>query len=253
MATSESDFLAFVRNSIAALIAAADAQIERARKDRSPDAVHDLRVALRRLLNVLACFEQPLGRTRTRRLRKSARAIMSAGGSVRDRDIALGLAAEAGLEADSQSVCVLQRQRALYEKQLGRLADEPAFRDLAGLWNEIADGIGWDQDSLSGAEGETDKLTRTRQAKATQNPVWSTMESCTRNARRVLPGMAAGYFALGRSRHGGDPTPNEMHDLRLAGKRLRYHLEVFRDHYTAPQEPQDDSEPTGSNQRLRSH
>ena len=57
------------------------------------------------------------------------------------------------------------------------------------------------------------------------------MESCAENARRVLPGLAAEYFALGSRLCGGEPCPSELHDFRLAGKRLRYSLELFRDHY----------------------
>ena len=43
--------------------------------------------------------------------------------------------------------------------------------------------------------------------------------------------MAAEYFALGRSLCGGEPSASDLHDFRLAGKRLRYSLELFREHY----------------------
>ena len=43
--------------------------------------------------------------------------------------------------------------------------------------------------------------------------------------------MAAEYFTLGSSVCGGEPSPSDLHDFRLAGKRLRYSLELFRGHY----------------------
>ena len=65
----------------------------------------------------------------------------------------------------------------------------------------------------------------------TRRPEWSATESCAENARRVLPGLAAEYLALGGSLCSGEPSPGDLHDFRLAGKRLRYSLELFRDHY----------------------
>jgi len=156
MATSESDFLAFVAHSTAARVAAAETELERARKDRGPDAVHDLRVAFRRLLSVLICFERTLGRARTKRLRKVARTVLAAGRAVRDRDIALDLALEAGLDPDADLYRTLERQRTLRNKDLGRLADELESCDLAGLWNEIEGGIRGNQSSLGETEGRID-------------------------------------------------------------------------------------------------
>ena len=43
--------------------------------------------------------------------------------------------------------------------------------------------------------------------------------------------MAARYFSLGSSLCGGEPSLSDLHDFRLVGKRLRYSLELFRDHY----------------------
>ena len=74
-------------------------------------------------------------------------------------------------------------------------------------------------------------MTLKRQSETARHPEWSTTESCAENARRVLPGLAAEYFALGRSLCDGAPSPSDLHDFRLVGKRLRYSLELFREHY----------------------
>lgn len=74
-------------------------------------------------------------------------------------------------------------------------------------------------------------MTGRRKSEGAGRPEWSATESCAENARRVLPGLAAEYFALGSCLCGGEPSPSDLHDFRLTGKRLRYSLELFRDHY----------------------
>ena len=157
MATSESDLLTFVARSTAARVAAAQAQLERARNDRSPDAVHDLRVAFRRMLSVLTCFERTLGRARTKHLRKAARTVLAVGGAVRDRDIALDLALEAGLDPDAELCSALERQRAHCQKELGSLAAALDPSDLAELWNEIEEGVRRNRSSPGDAEARAEK------------------------------------------------------------------------------------------------
>jgi CHAD domain-containing protein len=51
------------------------------------------------------------------------------------------------------------------------------------------------------------------------------------NARRQLPGLVRAYFAYVRKLLAADPRPTELHAIRLATKRLRYSLELFRPCY----------------------
>ncbi len=51
------------------------------------------------------------------------------------------------------------------------------------------------------------------------------------NARRRLPGVVVAYFARGRELLAKEPKQAEWHALRLATKRLRYTLELFRPCY----------------------
>ncbi|MGA2267350.1 MAG: CHAD domain-containing protein [Bryobacteraceae bacterium] len=66
------------------------------------------------------------------------------------------------------------------------------------------------------------KLHRTR---------WDERASAAVNARRELPPLAASYFARVRALLARDPSPLKLHRLRLATKRLRYTLELFRPCY----------------------
>ncbi len=51
------------------------------------------------------------------------------------------------------------------------------------------------------------------------------------NARKHLPELVADYFTRGRELLAGNPKPEQLHALRLATKRLRYTLELFRPCY----------------------
>ena len=51
------------------------------------------------------------------------------------------------------------------------------------------------------------------------------------NARRQLPRLVADYFVAVRGCLKGDPGPPALHQARLASKRLRYTLELFRPCY----------------------
>ena len=60
---------------------------------------------------------------------------------------------------------------------------------------------------------------------------WDTRIPPDVNARRHLPQLVADYFAQGRALLANHPQPAELHALRLATKRLRYTLELFRPCY----------------------
>jgi len=63
------------------------------------------------------------------------------------------------------------------------------------------------------------------------NIAWDGQSPPTDNARKYLPQLVADYFARGRELLSGNPKPAELHSLRLATKRLRYTLELFRPCY----------------------
>ncbi len=60
---------------------------------------------------------------------------------------------------------------------------------------------------------------------------WHWDAPAAENARRVLPKLAGQYFATVRALLERDPAPAQLHDLRLASKRFRYVLELFRPCY----------------------
>jgi CHAD domain-containing protein len=60
---------------------------------------------------------------------------------------------------------------------------------------------------------------------------WNPHLGAAPNARRQLPVLVRAYFAQVRELLAADPPPAELHAIRLASKRLRYTLELFRPCY----------------------
>ena len=60
---------------------------------------------------------------------------------------------------------------------------------------------------------------------------WDPRASAAENGRRFLPRLLHEYFALGRELLAADPAPAQLHALRLATKRVRYTLELFKPVY----------------------
>jgi hypothetical protein len=62
---------------------------------------------------------------------------------------------------------------------------------------------------------------------------WNESAGPAANAGSELPRLVSAYFSTVREFLAEDPTPPELHQLRLASKRLRYTLELFRPCYPA--------------------
>ena len=60
---------------------------------------------------------------------------------------------------------------------------------------------------------------------------WDERAPAEANARGHLPQLLADYFAAVRKLLARDPAPAELHKVRLASKRVRYTLELFRHCY----------------------
>jgi CHAD domain-containing protein len=62
---------------------------------------------------------------------------------------------------------------------------------------------------------------------------WAAGAEAAENARTRLPKLITAYFAEGRKLLGSNPAPAELHALRLATKKVRYTLELFKSCYDA--------------------
>jgi len=93
-------------------------QITRAARNGDADAVHDLRVAIRRLSRCLQAFAQFYPGHSWKKMRHRLADLMDACGAVRDLDIAIDLLDKAGLPPGSPVVNRLEIERTKAEREL---------------------------------------------------------------------------------------------------------------------------------------
>lgn len=109
---------AYTRIETSALLRRLATQVERTAESPDEEAVHDLRVSIRRLSRCLRVFGQFYARQRGRKLRGQLRELLEAAGAVRDLDIAGNLLAQAGLPPNSGIVVRLAGERRAKGRQL---------------------------------------------------------------------------------------------------------------------------------------
>ncbi len=169
---------------------------------------------MRRLLSALACFQGAWDAPQAGRLRKRLKSLMKSAAAVRDRDITAALACEAGVAASSPLARGLQHQRELAARRLAELLCRRRYSSFLERWTA---GLG-----LVGC---------TRSTRPAPGATWDLRISPAANATRLLPPLARGFLQVGRDLCYRSPTLAELHGLRLAGKRLRYTLELFQGCY----------------------
>ena len=112
----------FVLHQTGILLRRLASQVNRTARSGDADAIHDLRVAIRRLSRCLRVFAQFYPGRSWKQMRRRLADLMDACGSVRDRDIAIELLEKAGVPAASALVRQLDAER--------RAADEELRREL---------------------------------------------------------------------------------------------------------------------------
>lgn len=109
-------------------------QITAAAEDPGADAVHDLRVAIRRFSQSLRIFESVLPRKESRKIRKRLGGIMTLAGEIRDRDIALEFLADAKLSKSDVLWKQVASDRRSAEKDLIRRVKRCSRADFPDKW-----------------------------------------------------------------------------------------------------------------------
>ena len=108
----------YARQQTSALLRRLAYQANRAHKGADEDAVHDLRVAIRRLNRCLRVFSQFYPGKSWKKVRRRLKVMMKAAGEVRDRDIAARLLREAGMPAEAAAFRTLEEERAYAARTL---------------------------------------------------------------------------------------------------------------------------------------
>lgn len=117
---ASADITSYARQQITARLGRLVFEVHRASRDMDVEAIHDLRVAIRRFSQSLAVFSSLLPKRSVKKVRRRLKRIRDAAGRVRDLDIAMALVES--LEADKDGA--LRAHLAEARKQA-----EPALAD----------------------------------------------------------------------------------------------------------------------------
>ena len=185
-------------------------QINQTVKSRDAEAVHDLRVAVRRFSQLLRVFKPCFRGKEVRKIRRELKQIMDLAGEVRNRDIALKLLSKS------------QRRDAtgLRPKlENARRQGEHALVSFLRHWVDRKSSLKWRAVVTGAATTNGEELSRASIAKA---------------AQRILPRMAQEFFERGKEAAKTKASPRELHQFRIVSKKFRYTLELFTSVYGPP-------------------
>jgi len=111
-------------------------QVNQTARTGSEDAVHDLRVSIRRFTQCLRAFEQFIPKNEARKVRHRLKAVMKLAATVRDHDVALDVFKEAGVPKGAKVLVVLKKQRAQAEKGLLDAIRRSSHDNFSRKWRE---------------------------------------------------------------------------------------------------------------------
>lgn len=188
-------------------------ELRRGCQSTAADTVHDLRVSIRRYESCVDVFNGFFPARQARKFDKRLREILKPAGIVRDRDIALQLASEAGLTPDTPLVRVLSKQRQKLAK---------SFLDDVKRWSKRNPSDKWRRRLVVSS-----RMDQRGSAKST----WDLTRTSSENAALVLPRLTRKFFSRGRKLIQVKTPDKKLHDFRLRAKRFRYTLELFKPCY----------------------
>lgn len=173
-----------------------------AKHPEDPEAIHDLRVSIRRVVQAFKTFGELLDPTPVKKLRRRLHEVMDLCAAVRNCDVALTLLDQVGV-ATGASVSRLRKTRSeAAEKLHRRLKKERSKRHPAPAPRSHPKERDWKLDQ--GLEA---------------------------NLGRALPPLADEFFDSGRAALSPRASYRKLHQFRLQAKRFRYTLELFEPFY----------------------
>ena len=109
-------------------------QVQAAAESMDADAVHDLRVAIRRFNQSLTVFASLYPKREAKKIRKRLRRVMEVAGEIRDRDIALEVLAEAGVKPEDPLSARIASERRLAEHALAEKVKRWNRANFSAKW-----------------------------------------------------------------------------------------------------------------------
>jgi CHAD domain-containing protein len=188
----------YVRTQWNTRLAKLEEQIRRAAEKPDADAIHDLRVATRRLSQVLIVFPELFANKDREEFRRKLKKLFRQAGEVRNLDVGLDLISRLG---HPETAAAEQAMIPVRAHELARLEWKIARFDQR-------DWINWARENLI--------------------PTTST-GTALQSARTLLPQVSDAFFESGAAAVGA--SAKKMHQFRIAAKRFRYTLELFAELY----------------------
>jgi len=185
-------------------------QINRTAESRDTEAVHDLRVAVRRFSQVLRLFKPYFRGKEVRKIRRELKQMMGLAGEVRNCDIALKLMAKAERRDTTGLPPKIQNLRQEGERALIAFLRHWVERKSSKKWR-----------------GVIASTTTSNEEAFPKAPIAKT-------AQRMLPRMAEQFFKRGNEAAKTKASPRELHQFRISSKKFRYTLELFPSLYGPP-------------------
>jgi CHAD domain-containing protein len=194
----------FVREALAGRLSAVEHYLEPTSPDEAhdPEHVHQLRVSTRRADAAVRSFAEFLPRRKAKRLRRVLRTIRRAAGDARDHDVMALRYSPPGDESSAPA----------YDWLWSRIVD--ARRGARPGLDEI-----YRRCSAGQFAGRCERvLSRVRWRREDDEPMFAAL------AVETLTRTADVFFRVARSQ---PKREAELHQLRIAGKRFRYSIELF--------------------------
>ncbi len=129
----------YAQTRMSALIARLTSMAARAAENPDNEAVHDLRVSIRRLSRGLRAFAQFFPGKSWKQIRKELSALMKCAAAVRDRDIAMELLEKAGIAPKARVMTRLAADRQGAAKALQAALGDWRNRNAARQWKGALD------------------------------------------------------------------------------------------------------------------
>jgi CHAD domain-containing protein len=143
----EADELARVRNAMdqfasaqaARLLGKLAIQVRHAAKHPNEEAIHDLRVSIRRFSQCLREFRQFFPRHQTKKMLKQVTLVMDLAAEMRNRDIAIELIGGNGASVESVLAASLREEREQAKRKLTKALAHWRHRDFSRKWRPWLD------------------------------------------------------------------------------------------------------------------
>jgi len=131
---SEFDISRYATEQVSARLGKLAYQLHSAARHPNADAVHDLRVAMRRFAQSVEVFSSVLPRSDQKKIRKKLKRMMEITAAIRDRDITLEFLSQAGFKKSDALWKQIVADRKAVEKDLAERIKRWSQRDFSAKW-----------------------------------------------------------------------------------------------------------------------